>query len=87
MPLIHYTTYTCLSYRNILYTSELPNLKENKPRYQFQKLEEIIPINVMNDLINPQSVKTSTQIGVKNILRIGSLLDNLYLKPDEKYTK
>lgn len=53
----HCTTSTRQSNPKVLHTSELPSLKENNPRYQFQKLADIIPMNVMNDLINQQSVR------------------------------
>ncbi|MBK7305336.1 MAG: hypothetical protein IPI90_19320 [Saprospiraceae bacterium] len=49
MPPTLYTTYTRQSYRIGLHTSELPNLKENKPRSLFQHLKDLIIIDVIID--------------------------------------
>ncbi len=72
MPLTLYTTSTRQSYRNILLTPELTNLKENEPRPQFQNLKYLIPIDITNNLINHQPRIICTQLSAKSIQKNNS---------------
>jgi len=52
MPSTLYITSTRQSNPKDLNNSELTNLKEKTPRYQFQNIKYLIPYNVIKDLIN-----------------------------------